>query len=152
MNGSVSPMMLCCQGLEDSVEHRARSLWACGGCRPLPEHLNVVHWCRAGGSWWVCVRSSGASKRGANCIREVPAGSGRCSESSGEMPQRKLDTQRRNFPLSCVLVSFRTEPVWQDGKHPGENQEVSYPAFSTKPAQRKLIVFWSLLKVVYLFY
>lgn len=144
MNGFVSPMMLCCQGLEDSVEHRARSLGACGEWRPLPELLDVMRWRRAGGSRCVCVRSSGASKGGADRVGEVPAGSGRRSESSGEAPQHKVDAQqtlgRGTFHNSRVLVSVRTEPVWKDGEHPGENQEVSFPAFCTKPGQKKVIV------------
>lgn len=58
--------------------------------------------------------------------------------------RRKVDARqtlgRETFHNSRVLMSVRTEPVWQDGEHPGEDQEVSSPAFCTKPEQKKLIV------------
>lgn len=46
----------------------------------------------------------------------------------------------RTFHHSRVLVLLLTESVWEDGEHPGENQEVGFPTFFfLLPGQRKLV-------------
>lgn len=84
----------------------------------------------------VCVSavSPGASQRRSDRVREVPAGSGRRSESSGEKRRAVSSSTSLRTPLNrfhdSISLFILTESVREDGEHPRENKEVSYSTCS----------------------
>lgn len=50
-------------------------------------------------------------------------------EDGGARQARAVASEGKRCHSSRVLVSVPTESVWEDGEHPGEDQEVSFPGF-----------------------
>lgn len=172
------PMMHYSQRLEDSVEHCTWSLWACGKTHYC-KHLTVCFtltcnellvsylaiWitdCALSVRWligrWltavsVCVSavSPGASQRRSDRVREVPAGPGRRSESSGEKRRAVSSSTSLRTPLSrfhnSVSIFILTESVREDGEHPRENKEVSCSTCSLFHGPDNWLLMWKPLTV-----
>lgn len=140
------PMMHCSQGLEDSVEHRTWSLRARG------EDLKL---CR----WGVQVQGLLLMLWGLRCFQEPPKEDLTVSEKfqlvldvaqkaqvrpSGQgkallnvWPHRWADLHH-----SCSQFTPLSESVWEAGKHPGENKEVSSSAHAKRSSHAAWDTCW----------